>query len=72
MSGRIIPSILGKGQRFPGIGSPPTFWPFMVSPGTVMAPVGVSYSMLIYYNENIMRLKFHWNSVVHHLELNWL
>ena len=25
MSGRIIPAISGKGQRFPGIGPPPTF-----------------------------------------------
>ena len=51
MSGRIIPIILGKGQRFPGNGLPPTFWPFIVSLGTVMAPVGVSFSMLMYYNE---------------------
>ena len=42
MSGRIIPTILEKEQRFPGTGPPPTFWPFMVGLGTVMAPVGVS------------------------------
>ena len=33
-------SILGKKQGFPGIRPSPTFWPFMVSLGTVMAPVG--------------------------------
>ena len=31
MSGRIIPTVLGKGRRFPGIGPPPTFWSFMVT-----------------------------------------
>ena len=30
-----------KGQRFPGIGSPPTIWSLMVDLGTVMAPMGV-------------------------------
>ena len=60
MSGRISPTILEKGWRFPGIGPPPTFWPFMVGLRTVMAPVGVSLSMLIHYNECIMRLKFYW------------
>ena len=62
MSGKIIPTILGKGQRFPGIGSPPTFWPFVVSLGTVMALVGMSFSMLLYYNEYIRRRKVHWKS----------
>ena len=38
MSGRIIQTILGKGQRFPGIGPPATFWSLMV--GTLMVPVG--------------------------------
>ena len=47
MSERIIPTILGKGWRFPGIGPPPTFWPFMVSLWAVMAPVGVSFSWCI-------------------------
>ena len=28
MSGRIIPTILGKGWRFPGFGPPPTPWSF--------------------------------------------
>ena len=30
MSGRIIPTILGEGQGFPGIGLLCTFWSFMV------------------------------------------
>ena len=38
-SGRIIPSISGKGQGFPGIRPLPTFCPFMVDLKTVMAPV---------------------------------
>ena len=38
---RILPTISGKGQGFPGIGPPPTFWPFMVSLGTVKTPVGI-------------------------------
>ena len=57
MSGRIIPTILGKGQRFLGTGPQPTYWPFMVSLGTAMAPVGVSFSLLMYYNEGILRPK---------------
>ena len=62
MSGRIIPTIWGKRWGFPGTGPLPTFWPFMVSLRTVMALLGVSFSMLIYYNECIMRLKVHWKS----------
>ena len=43
ISRRIIPSTLKKGWRYPGIGSPPTFWPFMVGLRSVMAPVSVSF-----------------------------
>ena len=58
-----ILTVWGKGQGFPVIGPLPTFWPFMVSFGTVMAPVGgCVISMLIYYNERIMRLKVNWKS----------
>ena len=47
MSGRIITTILEKGQGFPRIGPPPTFWPFMVlGLGTVMAPAGMPFTML--------------------------
>ena len=51
MNGRIIPTILGKGQRFPGTGSPPTFWSLMVSLGAVVVPLGMSFSLLMCYNE---------------------
>ena len=44
MSGRIIPTILEKGQGFPRIGPPPTFWPFMVGLRTVIVPVCVPFS----------------------------
>ena len=44
MSGKIIPNISGKGMGgFPGIEPLPTFWPFMVKLGTVMAPVNVPF-----------------------------
>ena len=36
MSGKIISAIWGKGREVPGIGLPPTSWPFMVGLGTVM------------------------------------
>ena len=42
--GRIIPVILGKGWRFPGIGPLASFGSLMVSLGTVLAPMGVSLS----------------------------
>ena len=41
MSG-IIPTILGKRRRFPGIGPPCTFWSLMVGLGTIVATLGVS------------------------------
>jgi len=47
MSGRIIPTILGKGRGFPGVGPRPTFCSLMVNLGTVMAPLGVSFHLLI-------------------------
>ena len=42
MSGRIVPTIWGKGRGFPGIGSLPSSWPFTVGLQTVLAPVSVS------------------------------
>ena len=47
MSGRNIPALLGRGWGFPGIGPPPTFLILMVGLGTVMAPGGVSFSLLM-------------------------
>ena len=47
VSGRIIPTIFGKGRGFPGVGPRPTFCSLMVNLGTVMAPLGVSFHLLI-------------------------
>ena len=47
MSWWIIPTILGKGQRFPGVGPVSTVGSLMVDLGTAMAPLGVSFSLLI-------------------------
>ena len=57
MSGRIIPLSWGRGTDFQELGHCPLFWPFMFSLGTVITPVGVSFSMLMYYSEHIMRLR---------------
>ena len=57
MSGRIIPTILRKGQRCPGIGALSTFWFLMVGLGTVMMSVGVLFSLLLCSSESIRRLK---------------
>ena len=46
MSRKIIPTILGKGQRFPGVEPSLTFRSWN-SLGTVLAPVGVSFSLLM-------------------------
>ena len=46
MSGRTIPTLLGKRQRFPRPGPPPTAWTLQCL-GTVMAPLGVSFHLLI-------------------------
>ena len=40
----------------------PTSWSFTVGLRTVMMLLGVSFSVLIYYNEHIMRLKAYWKS----------
>ena len=39
MSRRIIPTILGNHQGFPGTGPPPTFWPFKVGLGEYVTNV---------------------------------
>ena len=41
MSGRVIPTILGKEWGFPGIGPQSALWPFMAGLRTVMALVGM-------------------------------
>ena len=60
MSERIIPTILGEGWRVPGMGPPPTFLSLMVSLGTVMVPVGVSFVVLMCYSECILRVQLSW------------
>ena len=50
MSGRGIPTIWERGQRFPEIEPPPAFWPFMIGLGTVMAPVNVSLANVVISN----------------------
>lgn len=54
---RIISTVWRKGQVFPGTGSPPTFWPFIVGPSTVMAAESVPFGMLMDYNELITRFQ---------------
>ena len=61
MSGRIIPTVLRKGQRFPGIRPSPTFWPLGVGLGTVRAPLGMSFSLLMCYNECILKTRVQLN-----------
>ena len=37
----------GRVWRYSGIWPPPTFWSLKVNPGSVMAPLGVSFSFLV-------------------------
>ena len=60
MSERRIPAVWGMGWGFLGTGPLPTFWPFMVGLRAVMALVGESFSMLMCFNEQIMKLKVYW------------
>ena len=46
MSGKIIPSIWGKEQRFPGIRPSLTLWSLMVGLGTVLVPLGMPFNLL--------------------------
>ena len=48
---------LGEGAEISRNWATTSFLTFMVGLGTVMVPVGVSFSMLMYYNERILRLK---------------
>ena len=52
----------GEGAGISRNWATPHFRPIMVSLRTVMVPVGVSLSMLMYYSEHIMRLKVYWKS----------
>ena len=55
MSGKSIPAILGRDGDFQELGHCPLFEPYGRL-RTVMAPVGVSFSLLMCYNERILRL----------------
>ena len=46
MSGKIIPSIWGKEQRFPGIRPSLTLWSLRVGLGTVLVPLGMPFNVL--------------------------
>ena len=56
MSGGSIPAILGRGRDFQELGHHPLFDHYGLL-RTVMEPVGVSFSLLMCYNERILRLK---------------
>ena len=56
MSRKIISTILGKGWEFPGFGLLPTFWSLMIGLGTVLVPLGLSFSLLMCYNELILKI----------------
>ena len=56
MSRRIIPAISGREGDFQELGHC-HFLTFMVDLGTVMVPVGVSFSLLMCYSDHILRLK---------------
>ena len=61
MSGRSIPAISGRGRDFQELGYCPLFDPYGHL-RTVMAPVGVSFSLVMCYSEPILRLKVQWKS----------
>lgn len=53
---------LGRRERFPGIRPLPTFLAFCGQPWNLsVAPMSVSFSMLICYNKRTMKLKVCWN-----------
>lgn len=59
-----------KGQGFQELGPRPLWGLFTISLGTVVAPVGVPFSVLTYYSEPIMRLKVYWELNLLHLGSN--
>lgn len=61
LSERSIPAILGRAGDFQELGCL-HFLTFVVDLGTVKAPVGMSFSLLMCYNERILRLKVEWKS----------
>ena len=67
MSGRIILTTLGRGWRFPEIGPLTTFW-FWWCLRTVMAPLGVSFSLLI---EDQSLVEVDLSAILGPLDSNW-
>ena len=61
MSGRSISAIWGKGRGFPGVGPLSTFGS-LVSLRAIMAPMGMSLSLLMCSSERVLRLTFCWKS----------
>ena len=59
--GRLLKIFGGRGGDFRNWATA-HFCPFMVSLGTVMAPVGVSFSMPMHYSEHTVKLKVNWKS----------
>ena len=55
--GGVFQLFWGRGRDFQKLGHCPLFDLYIVGLRTVMAPVGVSFSLLMCYNEAILRLK---------------
>ena len=69
MSGRIITTILGMGWRFPGGGATAQlFGLLMVYLGTVMAPLGMSFNLLI---EDQGLVKVDLSAILDPFDSNW-
>ena len=64
--GKIILTISGKGQGFPGIGPLPTLGPFMLAL-ELLSHWWACYLMLILYNEHTMKLIVHGSRLFRHL-----
>ena len=61
---------MGKGWRFPGLRPLLHFFTLMVGLGIVMAPMGVSLSLLMCYNEHILRLMCYSKDIMR-LKVQW-
>ena len=57
MSGRSIPAVLGDKMQISRNWATVHFLTFVVGLGTLMALVGVSFTLLMFYDECILRLK---------------
>lgn len=57
MRGRHMPVLQRMGPSLPRTGAPPFLFLYMVRVGPVVEPVGMSVSMLMYYNQGIMRFR---------------